>query len=72
MVMTRREHLLDPMQVAYRPGPGRGVDDAVATIINYVLCHLEDAKTHARVLCMDMSSAFNTLQPHLLFKKCIS
>ena len=37
-----------------------------------ILCHLEDAKTHARVLYLDMSSAFNTLQPHLLFKKLIS
>ena len=48
------------------------MEDAVATLINYVLCHLEDAKTHARVLYLDMSSAFNTLQPHLLFKKLIS
>ena len=53
-------------------GPGRGVDDAVATLINYVLCHLEDGKPHVRVLYMDMSYAFNTLQPHLLFKKFIS
>ena len=30
------------------------------------------SKTHARVLCLDLSSAFNTLQPHLLFKKIIS
>ena len=29
-------------------------------------------KAHARVLYIDMSSAFNTLQPHLLFKKMIS
>ena len=70
MIMTRTDHLLDPLQFAYRPG--RGVEDAVATLINYVLCHLEDAKTHARVLYLDMSSAFNTLQPHLLFKKLIS
>ena len=48
------------------------MEDAVATLINYVLCHLEDANTHARVLYLDMSSAFNTLQSHLLFKKLIS
>ena len=49
------------------------MEDAVATLINYVLCHLEDAKTHAsRVLYLDISSAFNTLQPHLLFKKLTS
>ena len=67
MIMTRTDHLLDPLPFAYRPG--KGVEDAVATLINYVLCHFEDAKTHARVLYLDMSSAFNTLQPHLLFKK---
>ena len=70
MIMTCTDHLLDPLQLAYRPG--RVVEDAVATLINYVLCHLEDAKTHAIVLYLDMSSAFNTLQPHLLFKKLIS
>ena len=41
-------------------------------IINYVRCHLEDAKTHVRVLYLDMSAAFNTLQRHLLLKKLIS
>ena len=41
MIMTRTDHLLDLMQFAYRPG--RGVDDAVATLINYVLCHHKDA-----------------------------
>ena len=70
MIMTRTDHRLDPLQFAYRPG--RGVDGAVATLINYVLCQLEDANTHARVLYTDMSSAFNTLQSHLLFKKLIS
>ena len=66
MIMTRTDHLLDPLQFAYRPG--RGVEDAVATLINYVLCHLEEAKTHARVFCLDMRSTFNTLQPHCLRK----
>ena len=60
----------DPCKLHIGLGPGRGVDDAVATLLNYVLCHLEDAKTHARVLYMDISSAFNTLQPHLLSLTC--
>ena len=68
--MTRTYHLIDPLQFAYQPG--RGVEDAVATLINYVRCHLDDAKTHVRVICLDMSSAFNTLQPHMLFKTLIS
>ena len=48
------------------------MEDVVATLINCVLCHLEDAKTHARVLYLEMSYVLNTLQPHLLFKKLIS
>ena len=64
MIMTRTDHLLDTLQFAYRSG--RGVEDAVDTLIIYVLCHLEDAKTNARVLYLDMSFAFNTLHPHLL------
>ena len=43
------------------------MEDAVATLLNLVHCHLEKTKTHARVLYLDLSSAFNTLQPHLLF-----
>ena len=65
MIMNRTVHLLDPLQFAYRPG--RGVEDAVTTLLNLVVGHLENAKVHARVLLLDMSSAFNTLQPHLLF-----
>ena len=30
--------------------------------------YTEKAQTHARVVYLDMSSAFNTLQPNLLFK----
>ena len=67
MIMNRTVHLLDPLQFAYRPG--RGVEDAIATLLNLVHCHLEKAKTHARVLYLDLSSPFNTLQPHLLFPK---
>ena len=70
MIMTRTDHLLDPLQFTYRPG--RGVEDTVATLINYILCHLEEAKRHARVLYLDMNSAFNTLQSHLWVKKYIS
>ena len=70
MILTRTDHLLDPLQFAYHPV--RGVEYAVVIFIKYVLCHLEDAKTHARVLDLDMCSAFNTVQSHLLFKKLIS
>ena len=64
MIMNRTVHFLDPQQLVYRPG--RGVEDAVATLLNFVHCHLEKAKTHARDLYLDLSSAFNTLQHHRL------
>ena len=35
MIMTHTDHLLDPLQFAY--WPGRGVEDAVATLINFVI-----------------------------------
>ena len=38
MIMNRTVHLLDPLQCAY--GPGRGVEGAVATLLNLVHCHV--------------------------------
>ena len=48
------------------------MDHAIATLINDILCHLEEAKTRARVFSTDMSASFNMLQPHWLFKQLIS
>ena len=70
MIMNRTVHLLDPLKFAYRPGSG--VEDAVTTLLNHVVSHLENAKAYARVVYIDMSYAFNTLLPHLLFHKMIS
>jgi hypothetical protein len=58
---------LDPLQFAYRAG--RGVEDAVATILHRVLKHLETPGHYARILFADFSSAFNTMQRHVLVKK---
>ena len=51
LIMIRTDHLIDPLQFLYRPG--RGMDGAVATLINYVVRHLEEAKSHARVLSLN-------------------
>lgn len=61
---------LDPLQFAYRTG--RGVDDAKVFITDLVHKHLESPNTTARFLFADFSSAFNTLQPHILAEKLIS
>ena len=59
---------LDPWQFAYKQG--RSTDDAFGCITHLVLNkHLEDTKAYARLLFIDFSSAFNTLQPYLLLDK---
>lgn len=63
-IVRQTEQALDPMQFAYRAH--RGVEDATITLL-----HLEGRKTHARLLFVDFSSAFNTIQPHILAKRLI-
>ena len=45
------------------------VDDAVTTMIHVLCSHLDKCKTYSRVLFVDFSSAFNTIQPHLMMRK---
>ncbi|KAK0138683.1 putative RNA-directed DNA polymerase from transposon BS [Merluccius polli] len=52
---------------AYRAN--RSVDDAVNLALHYILQHLDSARTYARILCVDFSSAFNTIIPALLQEK---
>ena len=62
--------LLDPHQFAYQSN--RSVDDAVALGLNYVMNHLEQPSTYARILFVDFSSAFNIIIPVKLFDKLVS
>ena len=66
-VLKQVKGLLDPLQFAYQAG--RGVEDATLFLINVLVKHLEAPKTHARLLFVDFSSAFNTIQPYLLAEK---
>ena len=50
---------LDPLQFAYRAK--RGVEEASLTLIQAVTEHLDRPKACARILFMDFSSAFNTV-----------
>lgn len=59
-ILGNTEHALDPMQFAYRPHGG--VEDATLTIPNSLLKH----RCHPRILFIDFSSAFKTVQPHLV------
>ena len=60
---------MDPLQFAYRAK--RGVEDATLTLLDLVMRHLDNTGTFVRVLLMDFSSAFNTIQPHLLLSRLI-
>ncbi|XP_053735365.1 uncharacterized protein LOC128767377 [Synchiropus splendidus] len=59
--------LLDSLQFAYRAN--RSVDDAVNQALHFVLDHLDWPGTYARILFVDLSSAFNTILPALLEDK---
>lgn len=69
MVLSQVEEFLDPLQFAYRSGTGVG--DATVTLLHFLYRHLEEHKTQCRLLFIDFSSAFNTIQPHLLAEKLI-
>ncbi|XDV21520.1 hypothetical protein PO909_026611 [Leuciscus waleckii] len=49
--------------------PGRSTEDAVNTVTYFITKHLENPKAYARLLFVDFSSAFNTVQPHRLIQK---
>lgn len=59
-VLRKVDKVIDPLQFANKTG--RGVYDAVVTLLNVLFCHLDGAKAHARLLFIDFSSAFNTIQ----------
>ncbi len=62
-IVMQTEQALDPLQFAYRAH--RGVNDAIITLLNLLYKHLEGSNTHARLLFIDFSSAFNTIHPHI-------
>ena len=59
----------DPFQFAYLQG--RSVEDATLTFLHTLHEHLDKLKSYARVLFVDFSSAFNTIQIHILMEKLI-
>ena len=59
----------DPLQFAYRAG--RSTDDAIITLLQNSISHLEKAGSYVRILFLDFSSAFNCMQPHILARKLL-
>uniref|UniRef100_A0A1A8KL82 Si:dkeyp-19e1.4 n=1 Tax=Nothobranchius kuhntae TaxID=321403 RepID=A0A1A8KL82_NOTKU len=69
-IVRATEPLMDPLQFAYRAR--RGADDVKIFILDTIHKHLELPDSSARLLFVDFSSAFNTLQPHILATKLSS
>jgi hypothetical protein len=61
--------IFDVLQFAYVDG--KCVDDAVLTLLDIICSHLESPRSYSRVLYIDFSSAFNTIQPHVLLRKLL-
>jgi len=69
-LLTFTQPFMDPSQFAYRSN--RGTDDATLSLLHHAFDHLEKPGSFVRILFIDFSSAFNTIQPHLLAHKLLS
>ena len=58
---------LDPLQFAYKAK--RGVEDASLTLLDTVARQLDSTHPHTRILLMDFSSAFITVQTDILLHR---
>ena len=59
----------DPFQFAYRQK--RGVEDEIIVFLDNIYKHIDKPRTYCRILFVDFSSAFNTIQPSILLKELI-
>lgn len=71
LLMPHVKTQLDPLQFAYING--RSTEDAICVLMHRLNKHLDcKASNTARALFIDYSSAFNTIQPHLMINKLSS
>jgi len=68
-VLLQVEYLLDPLLFDYKSK--RTVEYAILSMCNVILEHHERPGSYARILFVDFSSAFCTIQPHLMIRKRI-
>ena len=61
---------INPLQFAYRKN--RGTDDAVLYSLENIYSHLEKTGSIVRLMFAHFSSAFNTIQSHLLVQKLLN
>ena len=73
MVLCKLEKLvkdyIDPLQFAYRKN--RSTDDAVLYSLENIYLHLKKGSI-VRLMFINFSSAFNTIQPHLRVQKLLN
>lgn len=72
ILLEQATHFVDNYQFAYTKN--RCVEDATLSFTDYLLNFLDKGNTssfkrYARILFVDFSSAFNTIQPHLMMTK---
>ncbi len=62
-LMSQIKGMVDPLQFAYMPD--RSTVDASLTLLHKVQHHLDKTNAHVRIIFMDFTSAFNTVQPQI-------
>ena len=60
---------LDPYQFVYKHN--RSTKDTSLTLLHNAYTHLEKTGSFVQILFIDFSSAFNTIQPHLMASKLL-
>ena len=66
-IMEPVKPFMDNLQFAYLAN--RCTEDAVNTLLHETSQHLDKGLNYVRCLFIDYSSAFNTMQPHILLKR---
>ena len=66
-ITAHTQPVLDKLQFAYQAN--RSTDDVIITLIHEIAQHLDGDSMYARSLFIDYSSAFNTMQPHILISR---
>ena len=69
-ISTCAKPIMDVLQFAYQSK--RSTDDAIITLIHNLARHLDGDSKYAMCLFIDYSSAFNTMQPHVLIERLAS
>ena len=68
-LLLQTKPFLDQNQFAYKPN--RSTSDATLSLVHNCYEHLEKPNSFVRILFIDFSSAFNTIQPHLMARKLL-